>query len=61
MDTSGVMQSILTDARLLRNEADYDLYPNSDQAWRSDAISLSTTAIQFVSDCQSFASTQGLI
>jgi uncharacterized protein (UPF0332 family) len=61
LDPDGRLSVILTDARLLRNEADYDAYPNQDNAWRSDAIGLSTEATSFVANCRTFATTQGMI
>lgn len=61
LDPQGSLALALTDARLLRNEADYDAYPNHDPAWRSDAVSLSAVATSFVADCKLFASSQGLI
>lgn len=61
LDPVGDLALALTDARLLRNEADYDAYPNQDSAWRTDAISLSTEATKFVGHCKTFATVQGII
>ena len=51
----------LTDARLLRNMADYDPYPVSIGDWEADARRLSSTAASFVSECEDFALGNGLI
>jgi uncharacterized protein (UPF0332 family) len=51
----------LTDARLLRNEADYDPYPMSEALWADDAQALGATASEFISELEEFALTTGLI
>lgn len=48
-------------ARLLRNEADYDIYPRSPPDWEHDARSISIEAAEFVLACEDFALTNGLI
>jgi uncharacterized protein (UPF0332 family) len=59
LDPGKTMEEELNDARLLRNEADYDVYPTS--AWRSDAISLSIQATSFVAQCSDFSTGEGLL
>lgn len=61
LDPHGQLSVALTDARLLRNEADYDAYPNHDKAWRNDAIDLSAEATGFVATCRTFATAKGMI
>lgn len=51
----------LIDARLLRNQADYDPYPLNDVEWIEDARSLASTAAMFVNACETFANEGGLI
>ncbi|MFI9010516.1 HEPN domain-containing protein [Actinosynnema sp. NPDC053489] len=51
----------LTEARLLRNQADYDPYPVSAADWETDARALAATAAQFVNDFESFAITNGYV
>jgi hypothetical protein len=51
----------LTDARLLRNEADYDVYPFNVSEWESDARRLAITATEFVKACEDFALTEGYV
>ena len=51
----------LTDARLLRNQADYDCYPIVEAAWEIDARGLAVTAANFVQDCETYAITNGHI
>ncbi|MFE7302585.1 HEPN domain-containing protein [Streptomyces sp. NPDC057579] len=51
----------LTDARLLRNQADYDAYPLNEIEWENDARTLAVTAANFLQSCESFASTKGYI
>lgn len=51
----------LNEARLLRNEADYDLYPDSDGRWKADATNLGVTAAEFLIECETFAINEGLI
>ncbi|WP_084075971.1 HEPN domain-containing protein [Demequina sp. NBRC 110052] len=41
-------------ARLLRNDADYDPYPASDQVWEADARGLSATASSFCAVVEQF-------
>ncbi|MET8715881.1 hypothetical protein ABZV52_22275 [Streptomyces sp. NPDC004735] len=56
-----VREAELVDARLLRNQADYDVYPVSEPDWEQDARGLSATAANFVQTCESFALTNGYI
>ncbi|MFF5424991.1 MULTISPECIES: HEPN domain-containing protein [unclassified Streptomyces] len=51
----------LTNARLLRNQADYDAYPVSESEWAGDARALSVAAANFMQACQDFASTNGYV
>lgn len=51
----------LTSARLLRNEADYDLYPVNDEEWVSEARSLAGTASKFCEACENFALSEGYV
>lgn len=58
---AAIRRAELTDARLLRNEADYDIYPSSQSAWEADARSLLAVAARFVAESQSFAEQNGFI
>ncbi|PQZ87145.1 hypothetical protein CQ016_09350 [Arthrobacter sp. MYb222] len=51
----------LTSARLLRNEADYDLYPVNDGDWVSEARSLAGAASKFCEACENFALSEGYV
>jgi len=51
----------LVDARLLRNEADYDPYPSGLSDWEQDARELSVTAAEFVQACEDFALLNGYV
>lgn len=51
----------LTDARLLRNKADYDIYPANEADWEADARALASTSAQFVSSFENFALQNGHI
>jgi uncharacterized protein (UPF0332 family) len=51
----------LTNARFLRNEADYDVYPFSILEWADDARTLSIAASDFVQACEEFALTKGYV
>ncbi len=51
----------LTNARFLRNEADYDVYPFNFSEWEADAKFLSITASDFVQACEEFALTEGYV
>ncbi|MFK0214786.1 HEPN domain-containing protein [Streptomyces sp. NPDC090298] len=55
------LEGELTNARLLRNQADYDAYPLNESDWAADSRSLSVTAANFLQACQDFASTNGYI
>ncbi|MFG2538719.1 HEPN domain-containing protein [Streptomyces sp. NPDC048511] len=61
LEDSAKREAELTNARLLRNQADYDVYPLSDSDWETDARSLASTAANFVQICETFASTNGHI
>ncbi|MBQ1118597.1 HEPN domain-containing protein [Streptomyces sp. B15] len=61
LSDSATRESELTDARLLRNQADYDAYPLNETEWENDARSLAITAASFLQCCESFASTNGYI
>ncbi|WP_146247301.1 hypothetical protein [Micromonospora arborensis] len=54
-------EAALIDARLLRNEADYDCYPADPSIWQSDARSLAVIAASFVQSCEEFALSNGHI
>lgn len=51
----------LTDARLLRNQADYDPYPSINTDWETDARKLAGTAAAFLLACEDFALVNGHI
>lgn len=55
LPNQGVRSTELTDARLLRNEADYDIYPMSESDWELDARALAPIAANFVQECEAFA------
>lgn len=61
IDNPVAREAELTDARLLRNQADYDIYPIKESDWESDARALSATSANFVQMCESFALTNGYI
>lgn len=51
----------LTEARFLRNQADYDVYPFPLSEWESDARKLATVATEFVKACEDFALNEGYV
>lgn len=51
----------LDNARLVRNMADYDLYPRAANDWRSDSVNLAVVASEFLPECEDFAVNAGLI
>jgi uncharacterized protein (UPF0332 family) len=51
----------LVDARLLRNEADYDLYPIASSDWEKDARKQAVIAAEFVQICETFALANGYV
>lgn len=53
--------SNLNTARLLRNEADYDLYPVKDDDWKNEARTLAGVASKFCEACEEFALDQGYV
>ncbi len=55
------MEADLTNARFLRNQADYDCYPMSLQSWEDDARALAAAAAKFLNSCENFALTNGYI
>jgi uncharacterized protein (UPF0332 family) len=57
----GTREQQLTDARLLRNEADYDIYPFSMAEWEPDARQLAIAATEFVKACEDFALAEGYV
>ncbi|MFD9477378.1 hypothetical protein [Streptomyces nojiriensis] len=61
IDNPTMREAELTDARLLRNQADYDIYPIKESDWENDARALSATSANFVQMCESFALTKGYI
>jgi uncharacterized protein (UPF0332 family) len=56
----GALEIALSDARLLRNQADYDPYPMLDNDWEPDARQMAPTAASFVQTCEQFAIQNGL-
>ncbi|MEW2436720.1 hypothetical protein AB0952_21625 [Streptomyces caniferus] len=61
IDNPAVREAELVEARLLRNQADYDVYPINESDWEGEARALSATAATFVQTCESFALTNGHI
>ncbi|SFR71243.1 Uncharacterized protein, contains HEPN domain, UPF0332 family [Agromyces sp. CF514] len=61
LDQLALRESQLTDARLLRNQADYDPYPALAPDWEPDARSLYVTASEFVNACEDFSLDNGLV
>ncbi|MGA5764432.1 hypothetical protein [Nonomuraea bangladeshensis] len=59
MADAPLRQVQLTNARLLRNEADYDLYPASQSSWEADSRELATIAADFVKACEEYALANG--
>lgn len=53
--------SELDSARLVRNMADYDLYPRAAADWRNDSVSIAVVASEFLPECEDFAVNAGLI
>ncbi|WP_084356823.1 HEPN domain-containing protein [Mycolicibacterium wolinskyi] len=51
----------LNDARLVRNMADYDLYPRNASDWMNDSVSLSVVASEFLAECEDFAVNVGIV
>lgn len=51
----------LMDARLLRNQADYDSYPAAETDWQADARRIAAVAAGFVQACEDYALQSGLI
>lgn len=51
----------LNNARLVRNMADYDLYPRASSDWQNDSVSLSVAASEFLAECENFAMSAGLV
>lgn len=51
----------LNDARALRNQADYDIYPLHPKQWEGDSRTLAPIAAQFVGICEQYALEEGLI
>ncbi|MEV1052134.1 hypothetical protein [Streptomyces sp. NPDC049887] len=61
IDSPTAREAELVDARLLRNQADYDVYPIKESDWEGDARALSATAANFVQMCEAFALSNGYI
>lgn len=61
LPNQSALSSELSSARLLRNEADYDLYPVGDDKWESEARRLAVTASSFCSACEAYALQEGII
>jgi uncharacterized protein (UPF0332 family) len=51
----------LDDARLVRNMADYDLYPRAALDWKNDSVNLAVVASEFLAECEDFAMDIGLV
>lgn len=51
----------LQDARLLRNQADYDPYPANGTSWEPGSRSLAAISADFVQACEDFALMNGLV
>jgi uncharacterized protein (UPF0332 family) len=51
----------LDDARLVRNMADYDLYPRATSDWKNDSVALAISGSEFLIECEEFAMKAGLI
>jgi uncharacterized protein (UPF0332 family) len=54
-----IWSNALKNARERRNAADYDPYPKSDSAWRSDAVSLEAQAADFLRKVKSYLQNKG--
>jgi hypothetical protein len=54
-------QNELDDARLVRNMADYDLYPRATSDWKDDSTSLAVSAAEFLIECEEYAMNNGLV
>lgn len=61
IDNPAARETELVNARLMRNQADYDVYPIGEADWENDARALAVTAANFVQTCDSFALTNGYI
>jgi uncharacterized protein (UPF0332 family) len=61
MPNAAQCEADLTDARLLRNKADYDIYPTNEADWENDARALASISAQFVSSFENFALTNGYV
>lgn len=59
MPSVSIRSAELNDARGLRNEADYDVYPLSESDWESDARGLASIAAKFLNECETFAVQNG--
>lgn len=51
----------LTEARLLRNQADYDPYPSADLDWEQDARKSLVLASDFLNVCEDYALAKGFV
>ena len=51
----------LDDARLVRNMADYDLYPRAALDWKNDSVNLAVVAAEFLTECEDFAMNVGFV
>jgi uncharacterized protein (UPF0332 family) len=61
LQTAAQREVELTDARLLRNKADYDPYPSGQADWEADARQLSVVAAEFLQACEEYALANGFI
>lgn len=61
LDRIEELRNDLTEARFLRNQADYDPYPSVESEWDADARKLSSVAAAFCSYCDEYAQLNGLI
>lgn len=52
-------QTILKNARLLRNRADYESYPKTENSWKSEALAIQTNAANLLVDSKVFLISKG--
>lgn len=52
-------QTKLKNARETRNRADYDLYPQSDQAWKNAALALRADADLLLKETRAYLANKG--
>jgi len=57
--SKSLWQTRLKDARLSRNNADYDPYPRSEKAWKKPAFSLGTDADLLLKETRAYLKKKG--